>query len=414
MRWMTRRRFLGLAAGGAVGLGGTALALRYGLPRMVRPGTPRPLGAEARRLAERCFEGLDRSRMWDTHVHVVGLGAGGTGCRINPEMQSQLHPVKRFQFDMYTASVGMRDPRTADADYVARLLELQRGSVPEGKLLIMAMDGYVDGHGVEHPELSPFYTPNDYVLRLAAEHDELVPCVSIHPYRSDAVERLDAAAEAGARAVKWLPNATGIDPASPRCDGFYRRLVELGLPLITHGGRELAVDAGDAQELGNPLRLRRALDAGVRVVVAHCASFGSLEDTDLPESSRRRVPAFSLFMRLFADPSYEGNLFGDVSAVTMVNRDRRVLRELLTATELHHRLVNGSDYPIPALAFLYSPMKLQLTGLIGDEERRLCREIAAFNPLLFDFVLKRVLRHESDGRVYRLADSVFETDWLFS
>jgi mannonate dehydratase len=393
---------------------GATVGLRYGLPRMVRPGRSRPLGAEARALVERCFEGLDPTRMWDTHVHIVGLGAGDTGCWIDPQMQSQLHPVKRFQFEMYTSSLGMSDPETADADYVARLLELHRGSVPAGKLVIMALDQYVDEQGVERPELSPLFTPNDYVLRLAAEHPEFVPCVSIHPYRLDAVERLDAAAEAGARAVKWLPNATGLDPASPRCDAFYRRLAELRLPLITHGGRELAVDARDAQELGNPLRLRRPLDAGVRVVVAHCASFGSSDDTDLPESARRRLRLFDLFMRLFTDPQYESNLFGDISALTVVNRDRRVLRELLSATELHARLVNGSDYPIPALTFIYSTEKLRLTGLLGGEERRLCREIAEFNPLLFDFVLKRVLRHESDGQVYRFSDSVFQTDRLFS
>ena len=38
--------------------------------------------------------------------------------------------------------------------------------------------------------------------------------------------------------------------------------------------------ASEMHDFGNPLRLRRALDAGVRVVVAHCASMGQDRDLD--------------------------------------------------------------------------------------------------------------------------------------
>ena len=63
----------------------------------------------------------------------------------------------------------------------------------------------------------------------------------------------------------------GIDPASSKCDRFYQAAARLDLPIIAHAGRELAVHGGDAQHFGNPLRLRRAMEQGVRVVVAHCA-----------------------------------------------------------------------------------------------------------------------------------------------
>jgi mannonate dehydratase len=404
---MPRRRFLvlGGAGLGVAAVGGLA-GLRFGLPRWSRPGPLVPvseLSDEAQAFVERCFAGLDRSRVWDTHVHLVGLAEGGNGCWINPEMQSHLHPVKRFQFDVYTAALGMTSPETADRDFVERLLALQRAANPRGKLVLMGFDQAVAENGRELPEQSPYYTPNTYVLELAARHDELLACASIHPYRTDAVERLDACAEAGAVAVKWLPNAMGIDPASPLCERFYRRLAELGLPLITHGGEEYAVHAAHGQELGDPLRLRTALDLGVRVVVAHCASLGSFEGE----------PAFDRFMRLFRDPSYDGNLFGDISALTQINRSAEPVETLLAAPELHHRLVNGSDYPLPALRVLFSTGKWQLAGLLGGEDRRMCNEIAEANPLLFDFVLKRSLVLVREGRACRFADSVFETDWLF-
>ena len=410
---MKRRRFLKLAGIGAVVVVGGVAGLRFGLPRLLRPRPPGELDEEAVAFVERCFAGLDRGRLWDSHVHLLGLGGGGTGCWVNPDSRSHLHPIRRFQFDLFRSAVGIGEDATADRDYLERLLELHRLANPQGKLLCMAFDVFVDESGVERPELSAFHTPNEYVLDLAARHEELHACVSIHPYRADAVDRLDAAAARGARAVKWLPNSMGIDPDSPRCDPFYRRLAELGLPLITHGGREYAVDLRHDQELGNPLKLRRGLDHGARLIVAHCASFGSLNDLDEPEGERRQLQAFDLFMRLFTDRQYEKTLHADISGLTLINRSARVLRELLTAEELHPRLVNGSDYPIPALSFVFSPLKLEFEGFLTRAERELCRRVARANPLLFDFVLKRTVSAESGGRRYRLANAVFETERLF-
>ena len=56
----------------------------------------------------------------------------------------------------------------------------------------------------------------------------------------------------------------GIDPASPKCNQFYQKLHEYNMPIISHTGRESAVQGGD-QTFGNPLKMRKALDSGVRV-----------------------------------------------------------------------------------------------------------------------------------------------------
>jgi len=406
MARITRRRLLYLAGGGTLAL----IGMRFALPRLFRPGRASSLSPEASRLVRECFTGIDRARLWDVHVHAIGLGAGGTGCWINPEMQSHLHPVKRLQFDLYRAGVGMESEETADADYLARLLDLHDSTNPHGKLVLMAFDRNVGEDGLPRPELSPIYTPNEYVLRLAAEHPRVAACVSIHPYRSDALERLERAVEGGARAVKWLPNAMGIDPSSARCDAFYRRLASLRLPLITHAGKEYAVGA-EGQQRGNPLLLRRALDEGVRVVVAHCGALGSFPDLDA--GGRREAESLDLFLRLLGERDYEGTLFGDISAIAQINYGARPLRELLAAPELHGRLLYGSDYPMPALRFLSSPRKLELHGLLGSRERKLCAEIFEFNPLLCDFVVKRSLRVEREGRTFRFLPRVFDTARLF-
>jgi len=406
---MTRRRFLIAAGAGGLGL----LALRFGIPRLLRPGPARPLSGEAEALARSCFAGIDRSRMWDAHVHVIGLGTGETGCWFNPEAQSRLHPIKKLQYDLLRSSIGMTRPEHADADYVERLFALHRLANPAGKLVLMAFDYHVDENGVEVPELSPFYTPNEYVLRLASENEDALACASIHPYRKDAVSRLEAVYEAGARAIKWLPNSMGIDPASERCEPFYRRLAEMGLPLLTHGGEEYAVGFDLDQEYGNPLRLRRALDAGVKVIVAHCASFGTAVDLDASEVERAEMDAFDLFLRLLDEKQYEKTLFADISTLNQINRSGRPLREMLKATRYHHRLVNGSDYPLPTVKALFSTSKLRYSGYLTGEESRLCGEIHDANPLLFDFVVKRSLKVEEQGKVYRFAPHVFETASLF-
>lgn len=406
---ISRRGFLGLAA--CFGLGATVGA-RLGLPDAFAPGKPRALSGAAAELASAAFEGLNRQAVWDCHVHVSGVGTGGSGCWVNPKMRNLFAPWRQLKFDIYRKAAGVTDMANADEQYVDRLLELHRLTNPNGKLVVMAFDYRVDEGGQELKDKSDFYVPNEYVLGLAKAHPEIVPCASIHPYRVDAIDRADRALAEGAVAMKWLPNAMGMDPASERCDRFFKWLAQNRVPLITHGGAELAVDSPDDQELGNPLRLRRALDLGVKIVVAHAASLGQVDDfAAVPEQIKMR--AFDAFMRLFSDKSYEQTLFADISAVTQFHRYETALKELLIAKHLHARLVNGSDYPLPAIDPLISTRLLERAKFISPEDRTLLNEIYDRNPLLYDFVLKRRLSVEYKEQSHSFSPRVFETAWLF-
>lgn len=408
MSLVSRRGLLGLGACFALG---SVVGARLGLPSLLAARPIRPVTGPAGELVERCFAGVERSRMWDSHVHLVGMGAGDSGCWVNPRMHGLLSPVARLRYDVFRAASGVSDDARADQQYLERLLALHRAANPAGKLVLMAFDYRVREDGTEDPERSDFFTPNDYVLAVARDHPEVVACASVHPYRPDAVERLSQAASAGARAVKWLPNAMGIDPAAEKCDAFYQRLAELGLPLITHAGEEQAVDSGSDQELGNPLRLRRALEHGVKIVVAHCASLGRVRDLDAAEGGS--IDAFDAFMRLFTDRRFEKNLFADISALIQLNRCGRPLREMLLSKDLHARLVNGSDYPLPAIDPMVSTRTLANAGYLTAEERELANAVYDANPLLFDFVVKRTVKVEYRSAVHAFSPSVFETAWLF-
>lgn len=196
-----------------------------------------------------------------------------------------------------------------------------------------------------------------------------------------------------------------IDPSSPRCDPFYRRLATLNVPLVTHAGDERAVRGHD-ETLGNPLKLRRALELGVRVIVAHCASLGVARDLDRG-AKELSLPAFALFARLMDETAQTGRLFGDLSAVTLGNRTADVLATLLARADWHSRLLNGSDYPLPGVLPLVSLDTFAARGMLAAEAIPVLREIRDHNAILFDFVLKRALRGASAGQ--RFSAAVFET-----
>ena len=228
----------------------------------------------------------------------------------------------------------------------------------------------------------------------------------MNPYRPDAIAELEKWAARGARVVKWLPNAMGINPSDPQCDPFYQKMKELNLVLLSHGGEEKAVEAEEDQKLGNPLLLRRPLDHGVKVIVAHCAGLGTNEDLD--DKSRKQVDNFDLFMRLMDDKLYEGLVFGETSAMTQFNRAGKPLNTILGREDLHDRIVNGSDYPLPAVNMLIRMRPLVRRGYINEDEGESLKEIYQYNPLLFDFTLKRTLKHPETGRP--LPASVFTRD----
>ena len=356
-------------------------------------------------VVERTLTGLDPERVFDMHVHAVGVGTGGSGCRVSSRMQSPLFPLDWVRFRVYASAAGIRDFESADQQYVERLVALAQGSPLPLRGALLAFDRHYGDDGLPRPERTELYVPNEYVFGLARDHPDLfVPALSIHPYREDALAELERGAERGARLVKWLPNAMGIDPLDPRCEPFFERMSVLGLVLLSHAGVEKAVHAEEAQELGNPLRLRAALDRGVRVVVAHCASLG--EGLDLDDPTGRKVPNFDLFLRLMAERRYEGLVFGEISAITQVNRFAGVLDRLLERDDLFGRLVNGSDYPLPAVNVVFQLGALERAGYLEPGDREVLGAIYDANPLFFDLALKRAVRHPTTGAAFPPA--VFE------
>lgn len=352
------------------------------------------LSSHAQQLIDRAFANIQPEKLIDYHAHLIGTNTTSTGNSIHSYFFSWRHPFLRLVGLSFETGFGIENIQKADQEALEQLTQLIDRMPIKGKYCLLAFDNHYDNDGFFDLIKSKIHVSNEYIVRVAAQRPDIfIPAISVHPYRADAVDELEKWAHQGVKMIKWMPNAMGMNPMDPRCSTFYKKMEELNLILLTHTGYEAAVPVSEGQELGNPLLLRRALDQNVKVIMAHCATLGKGKDF---EQTGKRLPNFELFLRLMSDPNYKNNLYGDISAVTQINRMKYVpaLIELSQSGELlFNRLVNGSDYPLPVFNLLISTKLFKRKGLITEEESVSLNEIFRWNPLLFDFVLKRTMRH---------------------
>lgn len=398
----TRRQILKFAIAGLL-MHSTSASTRLKLSNQCLDPQKTPL-TDLEKLA---WQGINPENWWDCHTHIVGSGDGNSGITISKAMnQPLLHPVQTFQHWAYANAACTGEVGGQDKAYVSRLIALLE-TLPKGaKAMLYAFDKTHGANGDADHANTAFFVPNDYAMTLAKRYPERCEWVaSIHPYRHDCVEVLEQAVANGARAVKWLPPVMGIDPASPLCDRFYQAAARLNIPIISHGGEEKALHGANQPTFGNPLRLRRALATGVRVVIAHCATIGE----DLDENGQQ-IRSFDIFSKLMADKQWQGLLFGDISAIVLRNRDPAIIKTLLTETSWHNRLLNGSDYPLTGILPMISLSNFISSGLLSEEYEQPLSDLQDYHPFRFDFVLKRSLAWQGK----RLANSVFETRAFFT
>jgi predicted TIM-barrel fold metal-dependent hydrolase len=352
---------------------------------------------QAHALVEAAWRDFGDQPAFDFHVHALGDDEKGNGTFINPSSKTILRVTHYLRLKAYLNAGKVKDKKLVDEQYTAHLVKLARNMGHPVRLHLLAFDKYYDRQGNAVIANTEFYVPNNYVVRLSRAYPDIfVPVISVHPYRKDAIAELEKWAKEGVRMVKWIPNVQGINPADDAITPFYQAMKKLGMTLLVHSGEEIALDSHGQQYLGNPLLLRKPLDCGVKVIVAHCASAGKNVDLDRP--GRIKVHNFDLFMRLFDDKKYEGLLFADISGIMQFNRMDKTLPVLLARTDLHSRMVNGSDYPLPAVNVLIQTGKYAAKGYIKKEDQKALKEIYEYNPLLFEFVLKRIIRLPKTGQ----------------
>jgi uncharacterized protein len=265
----------------------------------------------------------------DLHVHLIGNGLKGSGCRVRRVWWQE--PFVR----MMAHSIGLAtDPGSPDLDeaYVERL----RAWVDQSSLVavvLLACDDVHQDDGTPRPDLSCLYVPNQYVFEIARRDARFLPAISIHPARKNALDLLEAGVEAGAVLLKLLPCVQIVDPGLVQYRPFWKRMAELRLPLLAHTGGEFSLPTY-RPDLCNPICLRPVLEQGVTVIAAHCGAPALPWQPDFSGHFLNLRNAFP-------------NLYGDISALSQPVHFRTLSR----VRQNPERILYGSDYPVVTSVF---------------------------------------------------------------
>ncbi len=242
---------------------------------------------------------------------------------------------------------------------------------PIARYVLLAFDAYHAADGTRPPlptELrhlgSDIYTSNSLVRALCqARPERFLFGASVHPYRPDALDALDEVARAGACLLKWLPLHQNIDVTDPRALEMLRRCGELGLPLLVHYSEEAALATNHPEwRAVDPLlsvlrKLLRSTGTIPTVIVAHAAT--RVWPWGDPSSHEALLAALT---GDFADQP----LYADISALTAPTKTG-YLKYLAQRQELHHKLIFGTDFPIP-------PAVWRVRRELGREYAEIARE----------------------------------------
>ncbi|HUS37703.1 MAG TPA: amidohydrolase family protein [Verrucomicrobiae bacterium] len=301
----------------------------------------------------------------DCHVHMVGNGLNGSGCRLFLRKA-----LRKLMGRIMVQQLGM--PGTIlegnlEEAYLQRVLEWRRGSSLT-HIVLLAQDWVRDGNGNALENESALYVPNDVVLKIGEEHSDILPACSIHPARADAIDELVRCHERGAIMMKCLPLHHRIDPRDKRFEAFWRKMAELKMPLLAHTGGELSLP-NNAPELADPRILIPVLEQGVTVIAAHGGSSAHYFDTNYMSETAEMLRKYP-------------NLYVDNSGLNTPIRSRHLKRML--GPEFAGRVIFGSDLPIAI-----SPLWVRMRGWISHAGY--VRAKAEKNPIERDVIIKQEL-----------------------
>ena len=310
----------------------------------------------------------------DVHVHLVGLNPDN-GCYVRSNISSGLI------YHLFSWELGLTgvDRSNLDEAYRDQLVVWAEDSELDG-VGIMAFDAVYDDLGYYDRERTSYYVSNEFCFEVCEYSEKLFPIASVNPDRRDALDELQKVSERGAVALKLLPNSQGVDPGDRRHEKFWRRVADLGLPLISHTSFEHTVPAIN-QEFGKPERLVPVLEQGVTVIAAHCAGSGVAHPFE---------EDFDTWLSMLDD---HPNLFGDISAMASVSRFPYIFR-VLEEEIARNRVVLGSDFPVPVAPMVFTPQ-------LGWSKAREIAQIS--NPLQQNLEVFRALGVD-DGILHRGAE----------
>ena len=309
-----------------------------------------------------------RPARFDVHVHLAGTGTQGSGCWTSPAFRRR----PTFLGLRLLFGIGTREMETTvDQDWAALVSDLV-GRSQIDYAVALGFDGVYDRTGRLCLDRSQMIVPPEWVFEVCRRWRNLLPGPSIHPYRRDAMERLEEAIESGATLIKWLPIVQSIDPAGSLAAPFLRRMADAGLPLLIHAGSGEVTFQTVEPDVGSVSSLRPALEMGVKVICAHAAA------PVLYSRAPSEIPALRELLREF------DNLWVDNSGLANPSRFPYLPR-FADDPLIRERSLHGSDFPVIAGGFYY-PRRLGLPMIhaIHQERNGIEREARIKRAIGFD------------------------------
>jgi predicted TIM-barrel fold metal-dependent hydrolase len=276
----------------------------------------------------------------DVHVHVAAKNAAG--CAVSRAMEREPAFIYMLLADRVSRAALRRD---FDSTIREHILGAVAGASSVDRVVLLALDAPFGEDGRRLEGHSHLVVSNEYVRALARANPKVLVGASVNPNRGPAEGRRELedclGGDPPAALVKVLPNCQLVEMDDPRHDWFYETLAQRGVPLLCHTGPENTIPvpppADRHQRLGDPRRLRRALDIGVTVIAAHCAMrVFPFQDDHLGDLAA---------MMREAEENGRWRLFADVSAMCLICRIGTVGRVLESIPG--ERMILGSDYPVP-------------------------------------------------------------------
>jgi predicted TIM-barrel fold metal-dependent hydrolase len=235
--------------------------------------------------------------------------------------------------------------------YVEALIGSVKNSDYVEKITLFGIDEKIDENGNVIHKDTTVCAGNEEVLKIYKKYpDIIIPFFSINPLRTNALELIDKYADAGFKGAKFMQNYWEVDTNEDRFAPYYERLKDRGLSALFHVGSESSLPSNRAYEslkmIDLPLRL------GVKVIAAHMAL--SYEPIKVLKALRKNPKHFPKeYFTLLEMLKEHDNLYADISALLTPVR-AKVLRHLSSYTAVHHKLLYGSDYPVPFSIMLNS------------------------------------------------------------
>lgn len=393
---------------------------RFDIKKLLEEGpyTSSVLSEEAQKLIYDSLKSVER--VYDIHLHNLGYDEGNY---INPNHASLIQTSWKnyFTFLVLRYAAGISSPKGSTHEARKRM-QLYAGHFPKLRGMILPIHkAILPNHVVDWSKTGNYFTDRSALLTAVSFHNsnaELLPAVSVHPFDRHWKEKLISAHKKGIRLIKWMPPQS-IPPDSNLLDDYYKTVSKLDMILIAHAGIEHTIPTEQSNiqwfDWGNPLRFRKPLQLGVKVILAHCGHTDPIPDLDHPKQPK--IAGYKLFLRLAKEAhqknqtgEWKGKLYGDLAAVTTHYGPDFVTELMKHIDEPGIRFIYGSDYPFTNLIQPANDAYEQFaaSGLLDPTKVRPLQEIRSWNPLLANYVFTKNLELKMEhGKTIRFPEATF-------